>query len=90
MFLVGWINSYMMFLYADMMANHSMTLRYSAHYLVLLAVYLVIILIDIMRRFLFSITVDRPNRNGLWFDYCWSKCAKFLSTKGFDVESVVH
>ena len=75
---------------ADMMANHSMTLRYSAHYLVLLAVYLVIILIDIMRRFLFSITADRTNRNGLWFDYCWSKCAKFLSTKGFDVESVVH
>lgn len=74
----------------NVMDGHPMVLRYVAHYLLLLVVYLVITLMDIMRRALFSVTVNRPDRNGLWFDHCWSKYTEHLSKKGFDFETVAR
>ncbi|MBM6699636.1 hypothetical protein H7U32_04770 [Bifidobacterium pullorum subsp. saeculare] len=45
---------------------------FGTHFALLLAVYAVIVVIDLFRKALFAVTVDRPDRRGKGFERAWS------------------
>lgn len=50
---------------------------FGTHFALLLAVYAAIVVIDLLRKALFAVTVDRPSHNGNGFERAWDRMVKW-------------